>query len=211
MAKTLAEVIELIDTRLGEYLTAESRQGIVAVRADVIQRIRSTLASRGFPRTLEDRARLSLIPFIFQEANYDGISWGDENEDFGHLQSFFDLDFHVAFAGRERHEVSPAERDAYWTESMAFIDAARASGPQNTVDVLSADVPFLILYIGGGALAVALAHLAAEIGFGFEGPLLGLVAVVFFVAMRILGVRASVLGFVLGLLAILVGALDLTR
>lgn len=121
MAKSPAEVIAMIDARFGERLHPPEAAGVDAVRAAVLRDIRDFLAREGFPQTRDDRYSLSLIPFIFQEANYDDIDWGPECDDLGSLQDWFDVDFHVAFAGRERDEVGIEERQAYFQDCHAFI------------------------------------------------------------------------------------------
>ena len=63
----------------------------------------------------------SLIPFIFQEAIYDGIYWGPGTSECGHLQDLFDLDFYVALGGRERSEVTDREARRYWRTADRFI------------------------------------------------------------------------------------------
>ena len=52
---------------------------------------------------------LSLVPFLFQEANYDDIDWSRKDSDLGHLEAFFELDLLVQFAGRERSDITAGD------------------------------------------------------------------------------------------------------
>ncbi len=80
----------------------------------------------GFPTEREHRARVSLVPYIFQEANYDGISWTDQHADLAHLAPYFDLDFMVQTRGRERSEATELEFKQYVEEAFRFIDRKQA-------------------------------------------------------------------------------------
>src|SRR5262249_2901210 len=113
---------EFIDSRLGSYTSGTAMVGIGRVRAYAITQIRTFLLQGRFPTTEEDLFELSLVPFIFQEANYDGIDWGRGTSRYGHLQDLFDLDFYLAFGGRERGEITEAESSAYWDRCHRFID-----------------------------------------------------------------------------------------
>jgi hypothetical protein len=126
VAKTPVQLIEFIDTRLGEYAAKLDSPGIEAARARTLQQIRTFLLAGRFPTTESERYELSLIPFILQEANYDGIDWGPGTAKYGHLQDLFDLDFYVALGGRERSEVTDKEANRYWRTSDRFI--SRRSG-----------------------------------------------------------------------------------
>jgi hypothetical protein len=80
----------------------------------------------GFPTESEHKARVSLVPYIFQEANYDGISWTDQHADLAHLAPYFDLDFMVQTRGRERSEATELEFKQYVEEAFRFIDRKQA-------------------------------------------------------------------------------------
>ena len=129
MAKTTAELIHFIDTRLSEYSSMADGRDIGSLRASTLQRIRTFLLDGRFPATEDERYELSLVPFIFQEANYDGIDWGPGTSTYGQLQDLFDLDFYVALGGRERSEVTKKESRRYWRACHRFI--SRRTGQPN--------------------------------------------------------------------------------
>lgn len=144
MAKTTVELIAFIDTRLGEYAGEVDSPHIVGARARALQRIRTFLLEGRFPTTENERYELSLIPFIFQEANYDGIDWSPGTSRYEHLQDLFDLDFYVAFGGRERSEVTEREARRYWEASLRFID--RRSGAPRGIRVLETVIGWVLRF-----------------------------------------------------------------
>ncbi len=114
------DLISLIDeevsrwTRVGNAV-AEARHGALLHVRDVLQRT-------GFPTDRDQRRELSLVPFIFQEANYDDIDWTDRAAPLGHLSGIFAIDVAAQSDGRERHELTDAEYNEYVDISFAAID-----------------------------------------------------------------------------------------
>jgi hypothetical protein len=84
------------------------------------------LVAIGFPTEDEHKARVSLVPYIFQEANYDDLSWTDQLADLGHLSDYFELDFMLQNQGKERRDVTPQEFENYVSDSFKFIDRKQA-------------------------------------------------------------------------------------
>jgi len=82
----------------------------------------------GFPTETRQKARVSMVPYVLQEANYDGISWTDAHADLTHLSAYFELDFMVQNQGKERSEASSEEYEHYVNESLKFIDRKNAEG-----------------------------------------------------------------------------------
>jgi hypothetical protein len=123
---TAEQVIEFLDSRLGSYarldVASVSANPMLARRAWQVQRIRSYLQRSGFPATGHERCELSLIPHIFQEANYDGFDWGRKDADLGHLSDLFALDFYVATGGVARAGADESLFRQYDNEVSRCID-----------------------------------------------------------------------------------------
>ena len=96
--------------------------GVAVVRHSALLQLRDVLQSTGFPTDRNQRRELSLVPFVFQEANYDDIDWTDWAAPLGHLSAVFTIDIAVQFDGRERHELTDAEYNEYVQLSFAAID-----------------------------------------------------------------------------------------
>ena len=65
--------------------------GIERLRLNILQEIKSYYKDNGYPKELAIH-KLSLIPSLFQEANYDNIVWSSQNGELGHLNILFQLD-----------------------------------------------------------------------------------------------------------------------
>src|SRR5215471_19016401 len=103
--KTAHEVIALLRQQIKSALDHEfDMDPIGNVRVRQLLLMEDCLNSIGFPTEADHRARVSLVPYIFQEANYDGLSWTDQQADLGHLSTLFELDFMVQNQGRARSE-----------------------------------------------------------------------------------------------------------
>ncbi len=101
-------------TRVGDAVAVARHRALLHLR-DVLQRT-------GFPTDRNQRCELSLVPFVFQEANYDDIDWTDRAAPLGHLSHIFAIDVAVQSDGHERHELTDAEYDEYVHISFAAID-----------------------------------------------------------------------------------------
>ncbi len=80
------------------------------------------LRSEGFPADSDQRRELSLIPLVFQEANYDDIEWTDRTAPHGHLAGILAVDLAIQTAGRSRDGLTDAEYDEYVRVGLAAID-----------------------------------------------------------------------------------------
>jgi len=118
--KSLQEVISYLQAEFGSQAD-HYPDGLAAKRLAAVERMAEYLETRGFPSTEDEKIRLSLVPFIFQEANYDDIDWSRKNSDLGHLKAFFELDLLVHFAGRERSDISDADYAEYHALSLKAI------------------------------------------------------------------------------------------
>ncbi len=120
MPLTADDLISLIDeevsrwTRVGNAV-AEARHGALLHVRDVLRRT-------GLPTDRHQRRELSLVPFVFQEANYDDIDWTDRVAPLEQLSGIFAIDVAVQSNGRERHELTDAEYNEYVRISFAAID-----------------------------------------------------------------------------------------
>jgi hypothetical protein len=76
----------------------------------------------------EDRlVALSIIPFVFQEANWDGIDWWARDSSKHHrLKEILEIDFLTQMAGKRRADASDAEIETYRLRSHRAIDHRRA-------------------------------------------------------------------------------------
>ncbi len=101
-------------TRVGDAVAAARHSALLHLH-DVLQRT-------GFPTDRHQRCELSLVPLVFQEANYDDIDWTDRAAPLGHLSGIFAIDIAVQSGGRERHELTDAEYHEYVDVSFAAID-----------------------------------------------------------------------------------------
>jgi hypothetical protein len=127
--KTAHEVIALLRQQIKSAIDHEfDMDPIGNVRVRQLLLMEDCLNSIGFPTHADHKARVSLVPYIFQEANYDGVSWTDQQADLGHLNALFELDFMVQNQGRARSEANDDVFQQYVEESLRFIDKAQADG-----------------------------------------------------------------------------------
>jgi hypothetical protein len=94
--------------------------GISKFRNSIFGEIHEYYTLNGFPASLT-KYELSLIPSVFQEANYDGINWTDRTENLGHLSTIFDLDCMFQNKGNTRVDLTDKEFDNYVKFSMKAI------------------------------------------------------------------------------------------
>ena len=118
--KSLEEVIAYLHTEFDLQAEPPS-DGLAAIRLAVVDRLAEYLENRGFPSTEDEKISISIVPFIFQEANYDDIDWSSKDSDLGHLKAFFELDLLVHFAGRGRSEISEGDYAQYFSMSLKAI------------------------------------------------------------------------------------------
>ena len=85
--------------------------------------LRDVLRQSGYFADRTQRRELSLVPLVFQEANYDDIDWTDRAAPLWQLAGIFEIDVAAQSGGRERHELTDAEYDEYVKMSFAAIDS----------------------------------------------------------------------------------------
>ena len=114
------DLISLIDEEVSRWTRVGNT--VAAARHGALLHVRDVLQRTGLPTDRKQRRELSLVPFVFQEANYDDIDWTDRAAPLGHLSGIFAIDVAVQSDGRERHELTDAEYDDYVHMSFAAID-----------------------------------------------------------------------------------------
>jgi hypothetical protein len=115
-------VVELLE-RIARVLAEPSDDPIGRVRLDILRRIEAALRTDGYPTQDQDQLALSLIPFVFQEANYDGIDWWSR-DDARHyqLKDMLEIDFLTQMAGKRRSDASDTAMETYRLRSHRAID-----------------------------------------------------------------------------------------
>jgi hypothetical protein len=126
--KTAPEVVALLRRQIKSGIDHDfDTDPIGNVRLRQLLLMEDCLNAIGFPTEPDHKARVSLVPYIFQEANYDDISWTNQQAGLAHLSVWFELDFMVQNHGRERSEAPPEEFKHYVDEAFKFIDRAQSS------------------------------------------------------------------------------------
>ncbi len=114
------DLISLINEEVSRW--TRGGDTVAAARHSALLHLRDVLGDAGLPTDRDQRLELSLVPVVFQEANYDDIDWTDRAAPLGHLSGIFAIDVAVQSDGRERHELTDAEYDEYVRISFAAID-----------------------------------------------------------------------------------------
>jgi hypothetical protein len=124
----LGQVLTAIDAQLDRLNASPGR--IAEARAVILKRLQDAL-SAGFPAR-EAYEPLSLVPFIFQEANYDGIDWVQHGADLAQLTPLFEIDACIWSGGRTLSEFSEAEHADYVAAAVRAIRAGTAQIQRQT-------------------------------------------------------------------------------
>ena len=120
MPLSVDDVVSLIDEEVARRTGVGD--AVALARHSALLHLRDVLQRTGFPTVRHQRLELSLIPLVFQEANYDDIDWTDQAAPLGHLSDIFAIDVAVQSEGRERHELTDAEYNEYVHIGSAAID-----------------------------------------------------------------------------------------
>jgi hypothetical protein len=124
----LEKVLTAIDAQLDRLNSIPGR--IAEARAVVLKRLRDALRV-GFPPK-EAYEPLCLVPFIFQEANYDGIDWVQRGAELAQLTPLFEIDACIWSGGRALSEFSEAEHADYVAAALRAIRARATQIPRQT-------------------------------------------------------------------------------
>jgi hypothetical protein len=120
MPLSVDDLISLIDEKVSQWTPVDN--AVAAARHGALLHVRDVLQRTGLPTDRNQRRELSLVPFVFQEANYDDIDWTDRVAPLEQLSGIFAIDVAVQSDGRERHELTDAEYNDYVHMSFAAID-----------------------------------------------------------------------------------------
>jgi hypothetical protein len=125
--KTVPEVVALLREQIKIGIDHEfDTDPIGNIRLRQLLLMEDCVNAIGFPTHGEHKAKVSLTPYIFQEANYSDISWTSQEAELDHLRAYFELDYMVQNQGRERREATATEFKHYVDEAFKFIDRAQA-------------------------------------------------------------------------------------
>jgi hypothetical protein len=116
---SVAELLGLIEG----YLANSSDDPIARARWSRVQAVGEALKAGGYPTGEPDQLELSLIPFVFQEANWDGIDWGSRDSTEHHqLRTILEIDFPTQMAGQRREDASDPDIMTYRSRSLRAIE-----------------------------------------------------------------------------------------
>ena len=132
MGRTLlspADVVALCRTFVHSEIDGPLNRVSTARLSRVIDTI-AVLSESGFPTDEPTQLRLSIIPFAFQEANYDGIDWCErEPAKLGPLATLFVIDFLVQMGGRRRQDAAAGEMETYRRRSFKALEVRKTCVP----------------------------------------------------------------------------------
>ncbi len=86
MALSADDLISLINEEVSRLTPVDN--AVAGARHSALLHLREVLQRTGFPTDRDQRRELSLVPLVFQEANYDDIDWTDRAAPLGHLYGF---------------------------------------------------------------------------------------------------------------------------
>jgi len=96
--------------------------------------LRITLQEHGGPLPDERKLDACIMPFIFQELNYDDYDWGSRTAPLGKLEDLVDIYVAIWSNGRRRSEMTDAEYRNYWKFCLIAIqhrqDRSKRQHPQ---------------------------------------------------------------------------------
>ena len=117
-------------SRINEEVSRWTPDGdtVAVARHGALLHLRDLLQRTGFPTDRDLRLEVSLVPGVFQEANYDDIDCTDRTAPLGHLAAILAIDVAVQSGGRQRHELTDAEYGEYVHMSLAAIDCREERG-----------------------------------------------------------------------------------
>ena len=114
-------VSELI-AKIEAYLTKSSDDPIARARCAAVRALGDALKSGGYPTREHDQFELSLIPGVFQEANWDDIDWWSRDTTGHHqLREILEIDFLTQMAGQPREDASDSDIETYRLRSLRAI------------------------------------------------------------------------------------------
>lgn len=101
----------------------EFDNGIEGFRYFKLQQLQEDYSNHGFPESCT-KLELSLMPTVFQEANYDDINWAKQNARLRHMNPILELDCMFHNEGKMRSRLERSQFDRYVQFSLEAIRKA---------------------------------------------------------------------------------------
>ena len=113
------DILTMIDEALaGRDADTGSVSGL---RRHFLTDLRTTVQEHGLPLPDKEKLDACIMPFIFQELNYDDYDWSSRTAPLGELEEVVDIDVAIWSNGRRRSEMTDAEYQNYWQFCMSAI------------------------------------------------------------------------------------------
>ncbi len=109
------DILTMIDQALA------GRDGDTGPVSALLTDLRTTVQEDGLPLPDKQNPDACIMPFIFQELNYDDYDWSSRTAPLGHLEDLVDIDVAIWSNGRRRSEMTDAEYQNYWQFCMRAI------------------------------------------------------------------------------------------
>jgi hypothetical protein len=106
------QTLDLIDAAI--LRRPETGDPIGGGRRLFLQHVRDIVSQHGLPIPDELKLDNCVMPYVFQELNYDGYEWSERTADLGHLADMVDIDVIVWSGGHTRDELSDSEYNRYF-------------------------------------------------------------------------------------------------
>jgi len=84
--------------------------------------LRTTIQELGLPLPEKRKLDACIMPFIFQELNYDDYDWSSRTAPLGRLEGLVDIDVAIWSNGCRRSEMTDAEYEHYWEFCISAIE-----------------------------------------------------------------------------------------
>ncbi len=115
----IAPLLALLDSQIA---VDRSKELLGYPRTRGLKRIRDFLRSRGFPRTMDEKLSLTLMPDLQHEARALGFDWASRELPPSHLAPLFDIDAWVMTGGSARDGLPPAAFAQYVDETRRLLE-----------------------------------------------------------------------------------------
>ncbi len=113
------DILTMLDERLVGY--DDGSDPILQVRRRFLIDLRSMVQEHGLPLPDERKLDACVMPFIFQELNYDDYDWSSRTAPLGGLEDLVEIDVAIWSNGRRRSEITDAEYRNYVEFCMSAI------------------------------------------------------------------------------------------
>jgi hypothetical protein len=130
MPYSINEVLILIDSEISNR--KNQNDPISNIRIKALKNLQHYLVNNGYPLCTDDRLSLSLMPYVFQELNYDDFDWSKKQNSLGHLEEIVNIDVAVFFRGQKRSEITDGEYQQYWEHSIDAIGSLKKRGGKSS-------------------------------------------------------------------------------